>query len=427
MLADMSTSELHYAPPIHVPPVHSPDFSIQFEPTKLLTLSEELSMLDRSGLRTDSMRLRAAVLMLQADRFDDVVACLNEIPSASRTAQIFSLLGHAYLGRENEVDNRLAVDAFYSAEDLASTAVQRSQALSERAKALRRLGRVDKAAALLEQALEVDLRNVNAFKRIAAIQLEGGQTAQLLQRCDWMIENGILHSRVLAARALALDALGRSDEALDDLGIPTFVARQFLNVPPQWHSLEAFNRDLSSEILKNPALRYGRYGVASEASWRVDQLLLTRSKVMPQLLELIRSAIDRYVEVLPDADLPFLRARPTRSLLRVWSVITRGEGHELWHVHQNGWLSGVYYVAVPDSIRRADDKAGCIELGRPDPSVPSVARPASGVTLPSQLIRPEPGMLLIFPSHAYHRTYPHRGDNQRICVAFDIVPQGVSG
>ncbi len=41
------------------------------------------------------------------------------------------------------------------------------------------------------------------------------------------------------------------------------------------------------------------------------------------------------------------------------------------------------------------------------------------------LVRPEAGLLTLFPSHAYHRTYPHQQDGpdaQRICLAFDLIP-----
>ena len=45
------------------------------------------------------------------------------------------------------------------------------------------------------------------------------------------------------------------------------------------------------------------------------------------------------------------------------------------------------------------------------------------VSLGETLVRPRPGMLILFPSHAYHRTFAHGTDGSRICMAFDLWPQ----
>jgi Putative 2OG-Fe(II) oxygenase len=39
-------------------------------------------------------------------------------------------------------------------------------------------------------------------------------------------------------------------------------------------------------------------------------------------------------------------------------------------------------------------------------------------------IRPEPGLLLLFPSYLTHRTWPTGKPEHRICVAFDVRPVG---
>ena len=91
-------------------------------------------------------------------------------------------------------------------------------------------------------------------------------------------------------------------------------------------------------------------------------------------------------------------------------MITDGAGFEEWHVHQNGWLTGVYYAAVPTGLDESTGSAGCLEFGLPD--IVKGVEPPEGA--PSTLLRPEPGLLSISPSHAYHRTHPHRRDDWRI-------------
>ena len=40
-----------------------------------------------------------------------------------------------------------------------------------------------------------------------------------------------------------------------------------------------------------------------------------------------------------------------------------------------------------------------------------------------ETIRPEEGMLVLFPSYFYHRTIPFESAQQRICIAFDAIPR----
>ena len=43
--------------------------------------------------------------------------------------------------------------------------------------------------------------------------------------------------------------------------------------------------------------------------------------------------------------------------------------------------------------------------------------------MPVEAIRPEEGLLVIFPAWFYHRTIPFPADARRISVAFDLVPE----
>ena len=71
---------------------------------------------------------------------------------------------------------------------------------------------------------------------------------------------------------------------------------------------------------------------------------------------------------------------------------------------------------VPDVISDAGDgHDGWIEFGRP-PDKYGVADPDV------RLFRPEPGLMLLFPSDVYHRTIPFDGDGTRISIAFDVLP-----
>jgi hypothetical protein len=87
-------------------------------------------------------------------------------------------------------------------------------------------------------------------------------------------------------------------------------------------------------------------------------------------------------------------------------------------MHPDGWLSGGYYPMVPSELGPETGKAGCIAFGLPD-GLPGARAAALFGELP---VQPKEGQLMLFPSHAYHRTYKHGMAAQRICIAFDIIP-----
>lgn len=80
-------------------------------------------------------------------------------------------------------------------------------------------------------------------------------------------------------------------------------------------------------------------------------------------------------------------------------------------------MSGVYYPDVPPEIGDGEHSHdGWIEFGR------SYYMLNSKDTPPVRLLRPVPGMIVLFPSYIGHRTLPFAADCKRVSVAFDIMP-----
>jgi hypothetical protein len=97
-------------------------------------------------------------------------------------------------------------------------------------------------------------------------------------------------------------------------------------------------------------------------------------------------------------------------------VRLRDAGYHASHVHPRGWISSAFYVDLPDGMAGAATPDGCLAFGEP-----------GIVTAPplhaQHTVRPEPGMLALFPSYTWHGTVPFRGDRARLTVAFDAVPE----
>jgi hypothetical protein len=84
------------------------------------------------------------------------------------------------------------------------------------------------------------------------------------------------------------------------------------------------------------------------------------------------------------------------------------------HVHQ-GWLSGVFYVRVP---AEKENDAGNIEFTLRGYDLPVIRD-----DFPSRIVTTKPGRLVLFPSSLPHRIFPFVGNEERISIAFDVVPK----
>ena len=130
----------------------------------------------------------------------------------------------------------------------------------------------------------------------------------------------------------------------------------------------------------------------------------------------IRAPIARHIAEIGAGEGPF-RSRVTGDFrfAGAWSVRLRPHGFHANHIHPRGWISSAFYVALPGALGEGDDHAGWLQFGEPGPPT----RPALAA---DYFVRPEPGLLALFPSYFWHGTVPFGGDEPRLTIAFDVAP-----
>ena len=395
-----------------------PRLDLRLPLPKILTAKEELEIARKAFARdpqSPRVRYRLAYMLVRLDLFNEAIELLEQ--EEQNDFRRFVLLFMAYIGFETEEGTLKARAAAERAVQLAQTPEQRSSALADLAKTFTRLGEYATSEKLLLDALKENPADKDAYKRLSRMYMHS-DPEKALRLAEDMISRGVLHARVLGSVPLVLAGMGRYTEAHQAEAFDEFLLEKTPAPPPGWDSLDDFNNALSAEILSHPDMRYGRYGTASANTWRVDEPSLLRSRVFPQLQQMICREVLAYANALPADGHPLVRACPPRATLHSWCVVTEGEGHETWHVHQNGWMSGVYYIHVQDHIANGAGPEGCIAFGISEEIVGDQAAAGYG----ERIVRPKTGLMMMFPSHSFHKTYPHHGTGHRICFAFDIVP-----
>lgn len=362
---------------------------------------------------------RLVKLLLELDRFDAVIALLGPGVAGLDFDRCMALSKACLFTREADpVKAALALRATDAALALADTDEMRAYALAEHGKALHELGREDKSALDLRRAFQHDPSGSRPLKRYAILLLRQRAYAELEAITAKLIADGVVRTDILAARVLALAGLGETVAARELAGFDRFAPSEMIEAPPGWTDLDAFNSALGAEIRANRGMRFERFATASQHSWRVDDPARGAAPAIHALLEIIVARASRWIVALPLDGHLWLAARPSALQLKCWCVITEAEGFERWHLHPEGWISGGYYAEVPAAVTGGSDAAGCFAFGLPERDVGAEAATRFG----EKLVRPVPGMLSLFPSHAQHSTHPHGAEGQRICLAFDLCP-----
>ncbi len=172
------------------------------------------------------------------------------------------------------------------------------------------------------------------------------------------------------------------------------------------------------EIRAHPSLVNDRPNKTTRNGAQTGDLFERATPALAELRDIILREIETYLAGLgaEGAGHPFTAGAPRAWRLRAWATLLRDGGYQDPHYHPTGWLSGVIYVKVPAVVAAGRDSAGYIEFGRPDPRYKFSFAPET------VLIEPRPGQMILFPSYFWHRTVPFQGDEERISVAFDVIP-----
>lgn len=271
---------------------------------------------------------------------------------------------------------------------------------------LRRLGRIDEAIATGREAVAVQ-PDAEARHYLAFALLAGDQPEAANRVCDEALAANPMDSAALAYKTSALAAMGEREQGrrLADMERLLWMA----TIPPPAGGLERFNQELAECVRTFPKRPF-------DPTQTLD-IMVQPPEPVRRLQGIVEKAVGAYfggLTVSPSH--PFVAARPSQWEMEGWGTIMDATNVHEHHFHQHGWLSGVYYVLMPPLVRSgAAGHAGCIEFCR---FMQMSERP---VESEFAVVRPEPGLLVLFPSYMYHRIVPFRG-GERISIAFNLIP-----
>ena len=275
------------------------------------------------------------------------------------------------------------------------------------------LDRPREALGYLRAAIPRARNPASARRNLAAVLLRTGDAAEALALCDALVADAPDDQMLIAYRATALRLLG--DDRYAVLCDYARLVRTYQLVPPaDYADIGEFNAVFARALT---ALHFSTQRPIAQSlrgGTQTERHLPATNPVIAQFFDMLDAPIRDYIGRLDPRDVSHPTDRRARDGYRIggsWSVRLAPGGFHTNHVHPEGWLSSAYYVELP-SVDEAS-RAAWLKFGEPGLRV---ALP------PEHFVRPEAGMLVLFPSYFWHGTVPFSEGGGRLTAAFDVIP-----
>ncbi len=169
---------------------------------------------------------------------------------------------------------------------------------------------------------------------------------------------------------------------------------------------DRLNRDLLQRI---DALTEPRSPLKVGGSWQTDPTLHERPE-FDELLKLIRKFAKGALDFLQIEYDDF-------EITGCWANINPTGGKNSSHTHPNNYLSGVYYVAVPEG-------SGGIEFTDPRVQASAIMPPSkkwNKFNANNVSVEVKEGRLMLFPAWLNHAVPVNQSDHERVSISFNIM------
>ena len=218
--------------------------------------------------------------------------------------------------------------------------------------------------------------------------------------------------------------LGEARLKPNTVAVPDFSAATFNHLFPApfmafiWPDGAELNQELRPRILEH-ARRSGGMQKSNFGGWHSEAGQLefcgdAGRRLLRHMYEMADEGTRRTLAEIPSP--PRMSRWTFTWKLDAWANVNRAGDFNRVHTHPGSTWSGTYYV----DLGGATSGDGATPLHFFDPCqgrANTFLQPALPATY---LVRPAPGMMVLFPSYMPHMVFPHQGERERISIAFNL-------
>ena len=170
----------------------------------------------------------------------------------------------------------------------------------------------------------------------------------------------------------------------------------------------------AKNILANNLVAYKAQGLLTNGNQTAGNIFNLGKVIGTKIESIILTEIEKYRDHFKESEEGFIKNWPEDYKLYGWLVHMQSGGKLAPHIHETGWISGSVYINVPPKskvnggnlVLSLSDQEHAIEMKESQQSIIDVVT----------------GSLCLFPSSLHHYTVPFEEKENRIVLAFDVVP-----
>lgn len=233
------------------------------------------------------------------------------------------------------------------------------------------------------------------------------------QKLNKIIDEGLVEPLVAS---LSLHASFRYDQKDKYTFCPNpfdYVCTADLNKDERFN--DKFVNDLFEEINESNITKKNQ-SLLNNGFQSTGNLFLKDLPCLNIMEDIIRDSIKSFREKFANHNIDLINKWPKNFSILSWLIVMQKQGNLSAHMHKHGWVSGSVYLRMPSKVNKNE---GDIKF-----SAHGGGYPTDNKLFPSKTIGLRKGSLVLFPSSLFHSTIPFSSDEERVTLAFDVIPEG---
>jgi uncharacterized protein (TIGR02466 family) len=161
-------------------------------------------------------------------------------------------------------------------------------------------------------------------------------------------------------------------------------------------------------------IKIKKFKKVSHSAFMSEDIHVLNSKNLKTLKKMLEQKVEIYTN-------SFLRYKNKFQITTSWFTNVKKEGYSEYHNHSNSMFSGTFYIQA----NVEQDKIAFENYNNPTWLLEPVENTIYNCR--QYNFNVHPGLLILFPSETYHRIQPNLNSEERISLAFNIIPKGFIG
>ncbi|MFK7865652.1 MAG: tetratricopeptide repeat protein [Pseudohongiellaceae bacterium] len=181
------------------------------------------------------------------------------------------------------------------------------------------------------------------------------------------------------------------------------------------HDFEKLFVKTAKDVLSSPRVAHKAQVHLSHGVQTAGNFFALESVRSTEIEHIIHQEIEKYRHRFRDSSEGFITQWPAEYELSGWLVSMQSGGSLTAHMHDTGWITGSLYINVPP---KSQIDSGNLVLRMHDQDQDAGDEDAQELSVDVRT-----GSLCFFPSSLLHHTIPFEEDENRIVLAFDVIPK----